>query len=97
MTRVLHLLAEHDLESAFEFYRQTGSDKVALRLLAEFERAVELLESNPGLGTPTSANRRSYPLKKFPYSLIYKPVEAGVRILVVRHHRQEPGYGGDRS
>ena len=97
MTRVLHRLAEHDLESAFEFYRQTGSDKVALRLLAEFERAVELLESNPGLGTPTSANRRSCPLKKFPYSLIYKPVEAGVRILVVRHHRQEPGYGGDRS
>lgn len=65
MTYSLHRLAEHDLASAFQFYRDTGS------------------------GT--------YPLKKFPYSMIYKSVDSGVRILVIRHQRREAEYGDERA
>jgi plasmid stabilization system protein ParE len=97
VTYSLHRLAEHDLASAFQFYRDTGSDKVALRLLAEFERAAEMLDANPGLGTPTVGDRRTYPLKKFPYSMIYKSVDSGVRILVIRHQRREAEYGDERA
>ena len=97
MTYSLHRLAEHDLDSAFQFYRETGSDKVAMRLLAEFERAAEKLDANPGLGTPTTAGRRIYPLRKFPYSILCKPVDSGVRILVARHQRREPAYGSERA
>ncbi len=96
MSYSLHRLAEQDLASAFEFYRQTGSDKVALRLLAEFERVADLLVANPGLGTPTTDGRRTCHLRTFPYAVIYKPIEAGVRILVIRHQRREPAFGDDR-
>jgi plasmid stabilization system protein ParE len=97
VTYILHRLAERDLESAFLFYRKKGSDKVALRFLAEFERVAELLDSNPGVGTPTDGDRRTYPFRKYPYSVVYKPTEGGIRVLVVRHQRMEPSYGSERG
>ena len=97
MTYVLHRLAEQDLGSAFKFYGTNGSVKVALRFLAEFEPVAELIAGNPDMGTPTSDGRRCYPFRKYPYSLIYKPMQGGVRILAVRHQRREPGFGGGRT
>ena len=96
MSYLLHRLAEQELERAFQFYRTHGSGKVALRFLAEFERVAELIEDNTGLGTPTSGNRRRYPFRKFPDAVIYEPLDGGVRVLVVRHDRQTPDYGGER-
>lgn len=97
MTYTLHREAEQDLEIAFLFYKDEASIAVALRFLDEFERLAELLDSNPGFGTPTNKDRRSYPFRTYPYSVIYKPTDAGIRILVVRHQRQEPRYGRERS
>ena len=56
-----------------------------------------LLDGNPGLGTPSSGDRRTYPFRKYPYSVIYKPDDTGIRILVVRHQRRQPGYGSARG
>ena len=54
MTYSLHREAERDLASAFRFYREQGSDKVALRFLAEFERVAEFLDSNPEVRSLTN-------------------------------------------
>ena len=97
MTYVLHRLAEQDLDSAFKFYRTNGSVKVALRFISEFERVAELLANHPEMGTPMNERRRSFPFRKYPYSLIYRPMDGGVRILAVRHQRREPGFGGGRT
>ena len=97
MSYTLHRQAEQDLEGSFAHYRLKGSDKVALRFLAEFERVAELIERNPELGTTTDADRRRYPFRTFPYSIVYKPVQNGIRILVVRHDRQDPRFGNERN
>ena len=97
MTYVLHRQAATALESAFEFYRRNGSAQVALRFLAEFERVAELVDDNPDIGSPKRQGRRRFPFRRFPYSIIYRPVQLVVRILVVRHDRQAPGYGGGRG
>ena len=97
MTYVLHRQAATDLESAFEFYRRNGSAQVALRFLAEFERVAELVDDNPDIGTPTQEGRRRVSFRRYPCSIIYRPVQSVVRILVVRRDRQAPGYGGDRG
>lgn len=97
MTYVLHRLAEHDLQSAFQFYREKGSDQVALRFLAEFDRVAELLVENPGIGTPVKSDRRRYPIRTYPYLVIYKVTRVGIRILAVSHQRREPSFGLDRS
>jgi plasmid stabilization system protein ParE len=93
----LHREAEKDLTDAFRFYKREAGSGVAARFLSEFERVVALLEDFPEMGTPTNERRRSYPLTGFPYSVIYRHVEAGVRILVVRHQSRDPDFGEHRS
>ena len=97
MTYTLHRQVEQDIESAFRYYRENAGTKVALRFLNEFERVADLLDAHPGFGTPTSGDRRSFPLRVYPYSVIYKPGTDGIRILVLRHHRLAPAFGSRRS
>ncbi|MGJ7582180.1 type II toxin-antitoxin system RelE/ParE family toxin [Variovorax sp. RHLX14] len=97
MTSSLHLQVEQDIEIAFVYYRTNAGAKVASRFLDEFERVAALLDANPGFGTPTSEERRSFPLRVYPYSIIYKPVGDGIRILVLRHQRLAPAFGSQRN
>jgi len=68
-----------------------------VRFLAEFERVAKLLLANPGLGTPRARGRRGFPTTEFPYTVIYRELAAGIRVLVIKHDRRRPGYGGSRS
>ena len=80
MTYSLHRGAELDLAEAARFYRREGGRAVAARFLDEFERIADLLVEHPGIGTPTDAERRWFPLTGFPYSVIYRPLDSGIRI-----------------
>ena len=97
MTRSLHREAEADLAGAFRYYKAEAGAGVAGRFIREFDRVARLLEVNPGLGTPTSEGRRVYALAVFPYSMIYRETEAGIRILVVRHQSRDPAFGESRN
>lgn len=92
----LHPAAERDLEEAAAFYAREGSPALAARFLAEFERVASLLLGNPGLGTQRVRGRRGFPITDFPYTVIYRELPAGVRVLVVKHDRRRPGHGGSR-
>lgn len=96
MTYSLHRGAEKDLTDAFRFYRIEAGRGVAGRFLTEFERLVAILEQFPEIGTPTNDERRVYPLSGFPYSLIYRSLDTGIRVLVVRHQSRDPTFGDDR-
>ena len=97
MTYTLHREAERDLAEAAGFYRREGGRALAARFLDEFERITGLLVEHPEIGTPTTDQRRWFPLTGFPYSVIYRPTEPGLRILVVRHQNRDPGHGEERS
>ena len=97
MIRSLHREADTDLTEAFRHYKVEVGQGVAGRFLKEFGRIARLLEANPGLGTPTRDGRRSFPLVGYPYSLIYREVDEGIRVLVVRHQNRDPSYGEGRS
>ena len=97
MTYSLHPEAARELEQALAFYRDQGGIGVARAFLVEFERVSKLLVLNPGFGTPTTGGRRSFPLRRFPYSLIYRSTGKVIRILVVGHQHRRPGYGSGRG
>lgn len=97
MTRSIHRSAENDLAGAFRYYKAEAGVGIAGRFLNEFERVARLLESNPGFGTPASDGRRWFPLKGFPYSVIYRETGSGIRILVVRHQSRDPSTGEGRT
>ncbi|MEO7338781.1 MAG: type II toxin-antitoxin system RelE/ParE family toxin [Caldimonas sp.] len=97
MSHTLHPDAAGDLTHAFRFYKSEAGNAVAARFIAEYERVLSLLESHPEFGTPTGEDRRAYPLRGFPYSVIYRSLDAGVRVLVVRHQSRDPIHGTDRE
>ena len=96
MTYSLHPGAEHDIANALDFYKEQAGLVVAERFLEEFGRAAKLLVEYPDLGTPTTRGRRTFPLKVFPYSVVYRNLESSMRILIVRHQHRKPGYAGGR-
>jgi toxin ParE1/3/4 len=97
MTYSLDPQAEKELEDAFIYYREQGGSNLAQAFVTEFERVAELLCVNTGFGTPAGGTRRSYPLRRFPYSLIYRSMPSGLRILVVGHQHRRPGYWRGRD
>jgi plasmid stabilization system protein ParE len=36
-------------------------------------------------------------VSRFPYSVIYRPLDDGIRVLVVHHQSRDPGYGDERE
>lgn len=60
--------------------------------LAELEQALKLLASRPGLGKVIGARLRSWPLRRFPFSIIYTEYAEGLLIVAVAHQRRKPGY-----
>lgn len=96
MTRSIHRFAAEDLLEAGRRYKQEAGIGLTRRFLNEFERAIKLLEEFPGIGTPTSDGRQSFPLVGFPYTVIYRHLGSEIRVLVVRHQSRDPDYGETR-
>jgi plasmid stabilization system protein ParE len=96
VTFTLHPGAERDISNALDFYSEQAGRIVAERFLDEFERVANLLTEHPELGTPTTRGRRSFPLKVFPYSVVYRNLESNIRILIVRHQHRKPSYAVGR-
>jgi plasmid stabilization system protein ParE len=92
----LHPGAERDLADALDFYKERAGLLIAKNFLDEFERVAALLAARPGLGTPATNGRRIFPLRVFPYSVLYRSLEKHIRVLAVRHQYRKPGHGGSR-
>lgn len=93
----IHPEAEHDLTEAATFYEREGSPAVAARFIKEFRRIGQLLQANPGLGSPRGDGKRGIAMNLFPYTVICRPLTDEVRILVVKHDRRRPGFGSRRA
>ncbi|MHB0992404.1 MAG: type II toxin-antitoxin system RelE/ParE family toxin [Burkholderiales bacterium] len=97
MTYSLHPGAVHDIANAMNFYREQAGSVVSGYFLEEFERATTLLVEHPDLGTPTTKGRRTFPLKVFPYLIVYRNLQSNIRILIDRHHHRKPDHAGSRQ
>ena len=87
--------AEADAAAAQDYYVEHAGSAVARRFVDELERVATLLDANPGLGTPWGRARRIYPLRSFPYLVIYAQTPGGIRIVIVRHQHRKPIVAGD--
>ena len=97
MKATIHPLARVDLLTAAEFYQQKGSAALAARFVAEFQRQLQILVRQPGLGSPRSKGRRAFVMSRFPYTIVYRQQEDGIFVLVLKHNRKRPNFGGART
>jgi toxin ParE1/3/4 len=91
MTPVFHPAAEQELAAAMEIGEERGWG-LGAELLIEVRRIVALLCETPNIGEPLDLRRRRFPLRRFPFGLIYRVEGDTLRILALAHRRQRPGY-----
>lgn len=93
----LHPAAEAELAAAARYYAEQASLAVAQAYIQEFERVAAIIVSNQQFGAPLESGLRKYPLRRFPYTVIYREnSDSGPQIYAVAHQRREPGYWGKR-
>ena len=97
MKITLHPNAEQDIQEAAEFYEREGSVVLAAKFVSEFKRLSNLLIENPGIGSPRAKGKRGFSMSVFPYTVIYRAGADEIKVLVVKHDRKRPGYGGERA
>lgn len=101
MRLVFHTEADLELSSAALFYKGEAGHIISQAFLAEVERVSNLLIEYPEFGTvldilPPPGYRR-YPLKRFPYDLMYRVKGDTIRVLAVAHQHRKPGYWQGRK
>ncbi|MEO7852331.1 MAG: type II toxin-antitoxin system RelE/ParE family toxin [Rubrivivax sp.] len=93
MSHWLHEAAQAELGDAAEYYAQHATRVVAEAFLNEFARVLALLELNQQLGTPKKQGLRRFPLRRFPYSVLYREdPELGPQVYAVAHQNRDPDY-----
>lgn len=96
MSYWLHPAAEAELGDAAVYYAEHANQSIASAFVTEFERVLALLVVNQHLGTPADGGLRTYPFRRFPYSLVYRESPSGPQVYAVAHQHREPDYWRER-
>ena len=96
MIPVFHPAAEQELAAAMKIGEERGAG-LGRELILEVRRIVALLCDNPDIGEPLDPRRRRFPLRRFPFGLIYRSDGDTLHILALAHRRQRPGFWRGRS
>ena len=88
--------AERELIDVAIFHAEQESAELGLAFIVEFERALELLCEQPNFGAPWRDMTRRFPLRRFPYSVLYVVQSMELRVMAVVHQRR-PGYWSTRK
>ena len=91
-----HPAAEQELAAAVTLGEQRSSG-LGGELLAEAKRIAELLCDTPNIGEAIDARHRRFPMRRFPFALIYRIDADLLRVIALSHRRQRPGYWRDRA
>lgn len=86
-----HQAAEDELLTEIG-YLELRVPGLGRRFYSEVQRAENFLAEFPESAREVAPDIRKYPLRKFPFSLLYSIEKDGVFILAVAHHRRRPRY-----
>jgi plasmid stabilization system protein ParE len=67
------------------------------RFVAEVDRAIEEIATNPDRWPAHLYGTRRILLHRFPYLIVYRIEPAVVKIIACQHGRQRPGYWRERT
>jgi plasmid stabilization system protein ParE len=84
--------ADRELSEGASRYAREAAVEIAEAFIDEYERVIALLCAYPDLGARWRGRARRFPLRKFPYSVIYYVRDQEVRVVAIAHHRRKPDY-----
>lgn len=83
--------ASEELEAAVVYYNSQRS-KLGTTFLSEFENTVERILNLPMAARIVRGSVRRRAIRRFPFSVLYRPGTDEVVIVAVAHRRRRPGY-----
>ena len=89
--------ARRELLEATQWYLEEGGPAAAERFEWAITRALRLLEFMPNIGTPSYPGVRTWPLKGFPHTLVYRVQGESTTVIALAHQSREPGYWRGRG
>lgn len=85
-----------DLNRAIDFYNSLHPG-LGVECRAEVYGAINRIRESPTRYRIVEGEVRRCLVRRFPFSILYRVIGADVvRVLVIRHHRQRPGFGQAR-
>ena len=97
MKREFSPAARLELLEATQWYLDDGGTAIAEHFEWAVQRALRLLAFMPRLGSPSYPGVRTWPLKQFPYRLVYHVKDEVISVIAVAHQSREPGYWAGRT
>lgn len=91
-----HRRARREFDEALDLLA-TESPASARRLVERTQATIRMLRQFPKAGRPVGHLNRRFPIRPFPYHLIYFPGEEDIYVVAYAHERQMPGYWVNRS
>lgn len=92
--------ARNELRAVVAWYedKQPGLGE---EFFVEVERILQLIERHPGLGVsvprvPIERGTRRLPLRRFPYTVVYRETDVEIQIVAFAHNSRKPGYWSSR-
>jgi plasmid stabilization system protein ParE len=89
--------AERELIEGAAYYARQANAELGLAFIAEFERGLGVLSEYPRLGATWRGTTRRFPLRRFPYSIIYQLKTDEIRVIALAHQSLRPGYWRGRT
>jgi plasmid stabilization system protein ParE len=89
--------AERELIDGALFYADEANAELGLVFIAQFERTLGVLCAYPRLGPVWRGATRRFPVRGFPYNVIYQVRADEVRVIALAHQQRRPGYWRGRK
>jgi len=96
MKAEFHPLAARELVEDSAFY-EARAKGLGARFLDAVERAVSLLETHPELGQLAAATIRAFPVRRFPYAVVYRIEADRLYVVAIANRRRKPMYWAGRT
>jgi len=97
MTIVFSSRANREVRAILEYYTREAGTEIAGDFHSELEIITHRIKRWPMSFPQIDTAIRRAILRKFPFQVIYRvDADKRIRILAVRHHKQNPDFGLDR-
>lgn len=93
---VVHPEAVAEGEAAAEWYTERNPSAAA-GFRAELNRAIESIARAPQMWPVYISGTRRFPLRRFPFEVIYREAGDTIEVVAIAHGRRRPGYWEHRS
>ncbi len=87
----LHPDAISEAQAAYEWYAERNRS-AANAFMAALDDAVNKIADSPERWPLHLHGTRNFLMRRFPYSVIYRPTNATIHVVAVAHGRSRPGY-----